>query len=87
MKSYEESIQFTVDNLGVPGSTDDLLRYVGWTAYILLGGIYNISEEKVASDIATEVSKREAADRVARKQASRDANEARRLANLAAKNQ
>lgn len=87
MKTYEEAVQFTVDNLGVPGSAGTRLRYQGWTAYILLAGIYDTSEEKVAADIAAEVEKREDADRKARRQASRDANEAQRLSNLAAEGQ
>ena len=79
MKTYEEMIQFTVDQM------QDKLRYNGWCAYILLAAAYNTSQEEVAEDINAEVAWRECQRRAKQKEESRASNEARRLANLAKK--
>lgn len=79
MKTYEEMIQFTVDQLS------DKLRYNAWCAYILLAQAYNRSEDDVAKDINAEVSWREHQRRHQKKAEHRASNEQRRLANLATK--
>jgi len=79
MKTYEEMIQFTVNQM------QDKLRYQGWCAYILLAEAYGKLQEEVAEDINAEVSWRECERRSARKLKYRVENEARRLANLAGK--
>ena len=79
MKTYEEMIQFTVDQMS------DRLRYNAWCAYILLAEAYGKTQEEVAKDINAEVSWREHERRVHKKADQRAGNEARRLANLAKK--
>lgn len=79
MKSYEEMIQFTVDQMS------DKLRYNAWCAYILLAEVYSKTQDEVAKDINAEVSWRECERRATKKAEARASNEARRLANLALK--
>lgn len=79
MKTYEEMIQFTVDRM------ESTLRYHAWCAYILLSGTYDKTQDEVAKDISAEVSWREHQRRVKQKADQRASNEARRLANLAKK--
>jgi hypothetical protein len=77
MKTYEEMIHFTVDQMS------DRLRYNAWCAYILLAEAYGKTQEEVARDINAEVSWREHQRRTQKKADQRASNEARRLANLA----
>lgn len=79
MKTYEEMIQFTVDQM------QDRLRYQGWCAYILLAEAYGTTQDEVAKDINAEVAWRECERRAKQKAEARAGNEARRLANLAKK--
>jgi hypothetical protein len=79
MKTYEEMIQFTVDQMS------DRLRYNAWCAYILLAEAYGKTQEEVAKDINAEVSWSEHLRRTQKKAEQRASNEERRLANLAKK--
>ena len=79
MKTYEEMIHFTVDQM------QDRLRYQGWCAYILLAAAYDTTQEEVAEDINSEVTRREHQRRAALKINHRAEHEARRMANLAKK--
>lgn len=80
MKSYEEMIQWVVDN-------NSQLRYNEWPALMAISESYNIPFSIVQIDVRYEKNLREKeakerrkADRKAQNQAS---NEQRRLANLA----
>ena len=79
MKSYEQMIQFTVDQMS------DRLRYNAWCAYILIAEAYGKTQEDVAKDINAEVSWREHQRRIQKKAEQRASNEERRLANPAKK--
>lgn len=80
MKSYEEMIQFTVDQVD-----NGSLRYNEWVAYILLGEAYNKTPEMVCLDIRDVIEHRALAKREQHRAANRASNEERRLANLAKK--
>lgn len=80
MKSYEEMIQWVVDN-------NSQLRYNEWPAVMAISESYNIPIGIVRNDVQfekdlreKEAKERRKADRKAQNQAS---NEQRRLANLA----
>jgi aminoglycoside phosphotransferase len=81
MKTYEEMIQFAVDE------RDNRLRYHVWVGYILLAEVYGKTQDEVGFDIGVELAKREQLRKEQRKAEQRASNEARRLANLAKKEQ
>ncbi len=80
MKSYEEMVQWVVDN-STTGSMR--LRYNEWPAIMAMSEIYDIAYETIANDIKIEKEIREKALKERRKAESRASNEQRRLANLA----
>jgi hypothetical protein len=75
MKTYEEMIQWMVDN----GS---LLRYNEWPAVLAISEIYDVPQETVYEDVKFEKNLREQALKEQRKAEHRASNEQRRLANL-----
>lgn len=81
MKTYEEMIQFAADE------RDNRLRYHVWVGYILLAEMYGKTQDEVGFDIGVELAKREQLRKEQRKAEQRASNEARRLANLAKKEQ
>lgn len=82
MKTYEEMVQWVVDN-STTGSMK--LRYNEWPAVMAISEIYAIPYETIATDIRVEKDLREKAEKKRRKAESRASNEQRRLANLAKK--
>ena len=82
MKTYEEMIRFTADEVTEGAKR---MRYTRWPAYILLGFAYSKTEEEVCNDLNAEIAHREQAERMKRKEESRAANIARQKANLARK--
>lgn len=76
MKTYEEMIQYVVDN-------HMQLRYVYWAVSFVLAPAYGVDRETVHVDIQNEIAVREEKINQARKAAYRAENEARRLANIA----
>lgn len=82
MKTYEEMIQFTCDQV-TKGM--QRLRYFEWPAYIVLAEMFDKTEDEVYRDIKTELARREEQAKVDRKAKHRASNEERRLANLAIK--
>lgn len=80
MKTYHEMIQFVVDKVD-----DGTLRYNEWQPVLTIAEAYGIPQDVVFSDVKFEKDFREQARKEQRKIASKDANEARRLATLAAK--
>lgn len=80
MKTYEEMVQFTVDE-AVSGD----LRYHEWAVVIALAHAYGIDRQTVFKDIVFEKEVRAKQHKEAKRAESRASNEARRLANLANK--
>lgn len=78
MKTYEQMIQWVVDN-------NDKLRYHEWPALMSISEIYNVPYESVAAAVQTVKIHRERAQKDLRRAQSRASNEQRRLANLARK--
>lgn len=77
MKTYEEMIQFAVDQ-----DNKGYLQYVDWVTTLLLSEAYGVLRDTVYSDLTAEKEHRANAKKLARKAASRASNEARRLANI-----
>ena len=77
MKTYEEMIQFTVDQ-----DNKGYLQYVDWVTSLLLSEAYGVPRDTVYSDLTAEKEHRVNAKKLARKAQSRVENEARRLANI-----
>ncbi len=82
MKTYEEMIQWVVDN-STTGSMK--LRYNEWPAIMAMSEIYSVPYETIANDVKVKKDLREKAEKERRKAESRASNEQRRLANLANK--
>jgi hypothetical protein len=80
MKTYHEMIQFVVDK-----AEERIFQYHEWVAAITLAEVYGVPQEIVFSDIKFEIAFRDKAQQEKRKARHREENEARRLANLAAK--
>jgi hypothetical protein len=80
MKTYHEMIQFIVDQVD-----NGNIRYHEWVAVIAIAEAYGIERDIVFNDIKYEKEFREAARKEAHRAENRASNEARRLANLAAK--
>ena len=80
MKTYHEMIQWTVDKVD-----DGTLRYNEWQPALTISAAYGIPQDVVFSDIKFEKDFREKARKEKHKAEARAANEQRRLANLAAK--
>ena len=80
MKSYQEMIQFAVDQID-----NGTLRHTQWTAVLLIAEAYEISYAIVGADIKAEKEIREKVLKEARKAENQRSNEQRRLANLARK--
>lgn len=78
MKSYHEMIQFIVNQVD-----NGKMRYYEWPAVLTIAEAYGTPQETVFNDIKFEKEFREKARKQARKVASRDSNEQRRLANIA----
>ena len=78
MKTYEEMIQWMVDNIS-------LLRYHEWPAVMAISEIYGVPQKTVFNDMQFEKDLREKTLKEQRKAEHRASNEQRRLANLAAK--
>jgi hypothetical protein len=78
MKTYEEMIQWMVDNIS-------LLRYHEWPAVMTISEIYSVPQQTVFNDMQFEKDLREKTLKEQRKAEHRASNEQRRLANLAAK--
>ncbi len=78
MKTYEEMIQWLVDN-------NSLLRYSEWPAVMAISEIYDVPQQTVFNDMQFEKDLREKTLKEQRKAEHRASNEQRRLANLAAK--
>lgn len=80
MKPYEKMIEFVADQV-----EHGHLRYQKWVAAILLAETYGVTQETVAEAINEELSYREKAKRERARAEHKASNEARRLANLARK--
>jgi len=80
MKTYEEMIQYTVDQID-----RGILRYQEWSVVLLLSEAYGMNQDIIVSDIKVEKEYREKARREKRRMESRASNEERRLANLESK--
>jgi hypothetical protein len=78
MKTYEEMIQWMVDN-------NSLLRYSEWPAVMAISEIYDVPQQTVFNDMQFEKDLREKTLKEQRKTEHRASNEQRRLANIAAK--
>ena len=78
MKTYEEMIQYAVDN-------HMQLRYVYWAVSFVLAPAYGVDREKVHMDIQALITQREDKIKLDRRATYRAENEARRLANIARK--
>jgi hypothetical protein len=78
MKTYEEMIQWMVDN-------NSLLRYSEWPAVMAISEIYDVPQQTVFNDVQSEKDLREQALKEQHRAEHRASNEQRRLANLAAK--
>jgi hypothetical protein len=78
MKTYEEMIQWMVDN-------NSLLRYYEWPAVMAICEIYDMQSQTVFNDVQIEKDFREQARKESRKAEHRASNEQRRLANLSKK--
>ena len=76
MKTYEEMIQYAVDN-------HMQLRYVYWAVSFVLAPAYGRDRDQVHADIQALIKLREDKIKLDRKAAYRAENEARRLANIA----
>ena len=79
MKTYEEMIQFIAAEAG------DRLRYNEWPAVMAIADAYEVPETTVFADVAIAKACRELDIAAARRARARAANEERRLANLARK--
>lgn len=73
-------IQFVVDK-----ADERIFQYHEWVAAITLAEVYSIPQETVFNDIKAEILIRDIAHKEERKAKHQAENEARRLANLAAK--
>jgi len=80
MKTYHEMIQFVVDK-----ADERIFQYHEWVAAITLAEVYGIPQQTVFDDIKFEIAFRDKAQSEQRKARHREENEARRLANLAKK--
>lgn len=80
MKSYDEMIQFIVDQVD-----RGRLRYYEWPAVIAIAEVYGKTVGEVTLEIQVEKEFREQAKKKNRKAEHQASNEARRLANLAKK--
>jgi hypothetical protein len=78
MKTYEEMIQWMIDN-------NSLLRYHEWPAVMAISKIYDVPQQTVFDHMQSENDLREQALKKQRKAEHRVRNEQRRLANLATK--
>jgi hypothetical protein len=78
MKTYQEMVQWVVDN-------NTKLRYHEWPALMAISEAYSIPYESVVADVQTIKIHRERVQKEQRTAQSRASNEQRRLANLARK--
>jgi hypothetical protein len=78
MKTYQEMVQWVVDN-------NTKLRYHEWPAIMAISEAYSTPYESVAADVQTIKIHRERTQKEQRQAQSRASNEQRRLANLARK--
>ena len=82
MRTYEELIDYVVLEC-TQGNKG--LKHHKWAAYMLLAEAYKKTEEQVCEDINVGIANFEKNQKEKRKKESKDAHEARRLANLSKK--
>lgn len=80
MKSYEEMIQWHVDQV-----ESGNLRYHEWPSYLAISAVFGKDIDFVVADIYLEKEHREGIRKQQRKELHRAENEKRRLANLSRK--
>ena len=78
MKTYQEMIQFVVDQVD-----NGKIRYHEWVVIPVISEMFGVDAQLVYYDIDTEKEYRKLKESARRRQESQNANEARRLANLA----